>query len=188
MHFTRGNLTVSENYDKTPEIKIHLRIWTICFLTFVGSHWFINAITFRKYIVAWSWQLILNHSTRNIELYTMSLNSKKTIKIHIFRIKMWIKQSSNKHKKIIKSLPKIILLGAHTSNVSFLYPFTTQWYWNSSTSEQSCCIAILLQFFLRAAAAHSVSNVGQNSTICTLLTASWQYLPLHSFILINKIN
>lgn len=89
-------------------------------------------------------------------------------------------KSEKKTYKIIKlnvnTVPKIILVGAHTSNNLFLRPLTTQWYWNFSTVEQFCVDAILPQFFLRAAASHSVLEVGQESTTLTLSTASWQYL------------
>lgn len=92
---------------------------------------------------------------------------------------MGSKQSSNRHRKNLKknkSLPKIILEGAQTSIVSFLYPLITQWYWNFITGPQFCFDAILLQFFLRAATSHSVFEVGQDFTTATLLTASWQYI------------
>lgn len=75
-------------------------------------------------------------------------------------------------EKIIQRLPKIILVGAHTSTNLFLCPLMTQWYLNFSTESQSWCGAIVLHFFLEAALSHSAFDVGQNSTLSTLLTAS----------------
>lgn len=66
----------------------------------------------------------------------------------------------------------MIRVGAHTSNVTFLYPLITQWYTNRSTVEQFCFKAFSSQFFIRAALSHSAFEVGQNSTIFTLSTAS----------------
>lgn len=84
-----------------------------CYLTFVGSRWRVNVFTYWVYFVAWRWQLILNHSTRNIKLYTMSWNSKKTIKIHIFKDKKWEVNNPRidieKIKKRIKVYLKLFL-------------------------------------------------------------------------------
>lgn len=92
----------------------------------------------------------------------------------------------------ITDTPKIILDGAHTSNVSFPKPFITQWYLNFSTGEQFCCDAILLQFFLREATSHSIFEVGHDATSAALATASLQYLASllytycgESYILLN---
>lgn len=84
-------------------------------------------------------------------------------------------------------LPKINLEGAQTSNNLFLYPFITQWYTNFSTVEQFCCNAILLQPLFKAAVAHSVLEVGHDSTFFTVSTASLQYLLslLHTCMLIK---
>lgn len=164
------------------------------FCTFVGVNWSINAVAFGKFIAALSRSLILNNSATNIKFYTASWKSLRNAnftnasylicwiffhyKIYIY----WIPFFQSVIKR--NTLPKIILEGAQTSNVSFLYPLITQWYWNFSTGEQSWCNAIPLQFFLRAALSHSVLEVGQDFTISTLSTASWQYIfsLLHTYL------
>lgn len=77
---------------------------------------------------------------------------------------------------VLKTVPNIILVGAHTSNNSLRRPLTTQWYWYFSTVVQFCFDAMLPQFVLRAATSHAILEVGQESTTVTLSTASWQYL------------
>lgn len=98
-------------------------------------------------------------------------------------IKHPLKLTTKSFHNVNKLLPKIILVGAQTSSVTFLYPLITQWYWNFSAVVQFCFDAILLQSFLRAASSHSALDFGQDSTISTLLTASRQYLftPIHDF-------
>lgn len=90
-----------------------------------------------------------------------------------------LEQIKNKNTKIILYwyyIPKIILAGAHTSIKLFLRPLITQWYLKFWPDTQFWCCAIILQFFLLAAASHSVFEVGQDVTIFTLSTASWQYI------------
>lgn len=75
-----------------------------------------------------------------------------------------------------KALLKINRVGAQTSINLFLYASITQWYWNFSTAEQFCRTAIPLQFLFLAAMSHSNLEIGQDVTVSTLSTASWQYL------------
>lgn len=72
----------------------------------------------------------------------------------------------------MKTLPKIIVSGAHNSNVIVLSPSITQWYTNDSLIVQFCRSANTLHFFLLAALFQSSFEVGQNSTFVALFTAS----------------
>lgn len=69
-------------------------------------------------------------------------------------------------------VPTILQLGAHTSIVSFLHAFITQWYSN----EVQECVMFLQPFFL-AASFHSFAVFGHEFTILVVEIDS-----LHSFI------
>lgn len=74
-------------------------------LTFVGFHWVVDIGTSGKWFFAWSWSLILNYSTRNVELYAMPLNRKNTKNPQILRYSMkhllnWQLHSFSKVNKI----------------------------------------------------------------------------------------
>lgn len=86
-------------------------------------------------------------------------------------------QRLDKEYRAISALPKIIRLGAQTSNVSFMYSLMTQWY---LILEQLFRFANSLHFILMVALYISSLEVGHDSTILISDTASSQ--PLFPFV------
>lgn len=70
-------------------------------------------------------------------------------------------------------IPNMVLLGAHTSKVTFIQALMTQWYWKwclFEDCEQFCLMAS--QFMFLAAIFHDSESVGHRLTICTVLADS----------------
>lgn len=74
------------------------------------------------------------------------------------------------------SLPTILQLGAHTSIVSFLQAFKTQWY---SNEEQEC--VMFLQLFFSAATFHSLAVFGHECTFLAVAPDSSHSLSAPAF-------